>query len=251
MNASTVVREHRFVLGKLRGLADRDLVGLLAALDGLSVAATRNALIEVVPGLLAPYEAAASELAAVTYEDLRAASSARGTFYAETAPMAFTGTRAEATARWAVGAIVDEGLDATLFSRLAGSSARAIFDASRSTMQMNTLRDKVKVGYQRMARPGCCAFCGMLASRGAVYGTQSSGGGRVRYERDGKSWTGTETHDDCHCVVMPVFAGSEMEYLAKADQSKFEALYVKASRASDGSDTKSILAAWRQENGSH
>ena len=142
MNAGNVVREHRTLLHQLRGLADAELAGLLAAIDGLPVADTRNALIEVLPELMAPYEVAAGELAAVAYEDLRAASAARGTFYAETAPVAFTPARAEGTARWAVGALVDENLQATLFTRLAGSSARAIFDASRDTMQANGAREK-------------------------------------------------------------------------------------------------------------
>lgn len=241
MNAQSVVREHRSQLLQLRGLADADLAGLVAALEGLSVADVRNALIEVMPDLLAPYELAAGELAAVAYEDLRAASAARGTFYAETAPAVFTPGKAEGTARWAVGTLVDESLEATLYTRLAGSAARAIFDMSRETMELNGSREQT-VRFQRMARPGTCAFCGMLASRPAWQA----------YKSEGAAQAGS--HDNCQCLVMPIYPGTEMAQLADVERQKFERMYQQARADESGrslSDPKDILAEWRRYHGTH
>lgn len=238
VDASIVVREHRTLLHQLRGLADAEIAGLVYALRSESVERTRQLLIELLPGLILPYETAAGELAAVAYEDLRAASAARGTFYAETSPAAFTPARAEGTARWAVGALVDEDLHSTLLTRLAGSSARAIFDASRGTMQMNGAREDVR--FQRMARPGACAFCGMLASRPPWQA----------YRSEGTAEAGS--HDSCQCLVMPLHPGTEMAQLAHVEREKWEEKYRQALTDEDGrslSGTKDILAEWRRYHG--
>lgn len=228
MNAQAIVHEHRAQLAQLRSLADADLASLVSSLDGLSVAEVRDALIVVLPELLAPYEAAAGELAAVTFEDMRMASAARGAFYAETAPLQLTAARAEGTARWAVGALVQDDLDSTLLSRLTGSAARAIFDSSRDTMRLNSERESIR--FQRMARPNCCAFCGMLASRGAVY--------------QGRN-TASVSHDDCQCIVMPVYPGTPMAELAEVERKQWQQKYVQVSKTS-GTDTTDLLAEWRR-----
>lgn len=242
-----MVREHRQHLLQLRALADTDLRALLAAAEGLGVAGTRNLLIAALPELLAPYLTASGELAAVLFEDLRAEAARRGTFYAAPADSIPASARVDALSRWAVAPLADDALDSTVFTRLSGSAARMIMDASRDTMAANGSRERV--GFQRMPRPGACAFCQMLASRGAVYSSDESAGGRVTYSRDGKSWTGTSSHDDCHCVVMPVYSGTEMASLAQAEQERFEGLYVKASKAAEGGGAKAVLASWRKVHG--
>lgn len=249
MNAQTTIREHRSQLIQLRRLADKDLAMLLNAVSSADVAEVRNLLILAFPEIVAPYEAAATELAAVMFEELRAEAGRRGVFYADPARSAANTARVDATVRWAVAPLADETLASTPLSRLSGSVSRIIMDASRQTVQLNGERDSVS--FQRMPRPGACAFCQMLASRGSDYRSEDSAGGKVTYSRDGKSWTGTSSHDDCHCVVMPVYPGTAMASLAQAEQKKFDQMYVKASKLSEGGSAQEVLAAWRKAHGTH
>lgn len=247
MSATSMVREHRQQLLQLRLLADTDLRALLAAAEGMGVVGTRSLLITALPELLAPYITASGELAAVLFEDLRAEAARRGSFYASSAGAMPSPARVEALSRWAVAPLANDSLDSTVFTRMSGSAARMVMDASRETIAVNGGRERVR--FQRMPRPGACAFCQMLASRGADYGTESTAGGKVTYSRGGKTWTGTSSHDDCHCVVMPVYPGTDMARLAGAEQRKFERLYVEASKLSEGGSAQEVLAAWRKVHG--
>lgn len=222
---------------QLRQLADRDLRALLALLDGESVAGVREALIVALPELLAPYLSASGELAATLFEDLRAEAGRRGTFYAEVAAAELAGARVDRTARWAVAPLVDDSLESSVGSRLSGSMARAIMDASRDTMALNGGREGTQ--FQRMPRPGCCAFCGMLASRPTSMAYRS---------RESAS---AGSHDSCHCVVVPVYAGTEMAEVAAATRKRYEEMYQQvASEDSTGARAmKETLAAWRAEHG--
>ena len=230
-----MVREHRSQLVQLRSLADRDLYALLAAVEGLPVAEVRNVLIEALPGIVAPYTTASGELAAVMFEDLRAEASRRGVFYAQVPDVMPPPARVESLARWAVVPLATEGLDSTLQSRLAGAVAKMVFDSSRDTILNNSERESV--GYQRMPRPGCCAFCGMLASRGAAYSSKASA---------------SAGHDDCRCVVMPVYPGTQMASLARVESDKYETMYRQSLTDEDGravGGTKGVLAEWRKYHG--
>lgn len=237
MSAGVMVREHRSQLLQLRGLADRDIVALLAAVEGLPVAEVRNVLIAALPELVEPYVSASGELAAVMFEDLRAEAGRRGVFYAQVPDVMPPIARIEGTARWAVGSLVDESLGSTVQSRMSGSVARMIMDASRDTMQANGSREQVR--FQRMARAGACAFCGMLASRPPW----------MAYTSEAKA--NAASHDDCRCVVTPLYPGSEMSDLARVEREKWERMYrdVVATSDSGAVSVKGTLANWRQEHG--
>ena len=259
---------------QLRSLADSDLSALLAAVSGADVAQVRNALIEALPELLAPYLTASGELAAVLFEDLRAEAGRRGTFYAEAAPDTLPASKVDATVRWAVAPLADETLASTVVSRMSGAVGRSIMDGSRDTMNMNGDREGVR--FQRMPRPGCCAFCGMLASRppymayrseasaGGVVGVGStrtgldasgrrlSGGVGQGVKARGSRSIGSTTHDDCHCVVVPLYPGSEMAELARVEREKYEVMYQQSLTDEHGNSlhgTKAILSEWRKYHG--
>ncbi|MBQ1164587.1 hypothetical protein KBZ21_42170, partial [Streptomyces sp. A73] len=69
-------------------------------------------------------------------------------------------------------------------------------------------RDRQATGWARTAALGACAFCKMLAVRGAVY------------ERDTAN---VRAHDGCHCGVVPIFRGQTFELSDKARE--WERLY--------------------------
>ena len=209
MSAQSMVAEHRAQLIQLRGLADTDLRALLSALGSEPVESVRSALIEVLPELAAPYLTAAGEMAAVLFEDIRVEAGRRGAFYAEAVAPAITPGKADATVRWAVSPLADESLKSTVESRVSGSLARSIMDASRVTMQTNGAREKLR--FQRVPRGGAstCDFCVKLASRPQW----------MAYSSEASAQAGS--HDNCHCVVIPMYPGTEMASLGVATQKRF------------------------------
>lgn len=262
-----LVERYRQDLFHLTTLARRDLQAFLYQVRDLPVAEVRDLLIQVMPELVEPFLTASGELAANWYEQLRA-EALSGTYNATADTPSVQSLQANAVSRWAVGPLVD-GDEAAVLARLGGAVQRMIFDSARGVVEGNVVRDPVRVGYQRMARPGCCAFCGMLASRGAVYSSASSAGavvgrGSTRTGSDslgnrlaggigggirarGSQNLGDKYHDDCHCVVMPVFVGSEMAELARADAAHWLSMY----QESGGGTTAEALASWRATHGTH
>lgn len=249
----------------------------MAALDRDDVAQVREVLKEVLPELVGSYADAAGELSAVWFEGLRAEAGKRGVFYAETVPLELPASKMDSLARWAVAPLADDSLDSTVGTRLSGAVQRLIFDASRDTLTENGVRDKVS-HFQRMPRSGCCAFCGMLASRPVYMGYRSEasaggvvGRGSMRTGLDeggnrlaggiggginsrGKRELGSTTHDDCKCIAIPVYPGTEMAGLAKATRLDFEKKYQQAGAGEDGKSlyaTKDILAEWRRYHGTN
>ena len=79
-------------------------------------------------------------------------------------------------------------------NRISGGLQRRIANVARDTVTFSAVEDPGADGWQRVARSGGCAFCRMLAGRGAVYTKSSSD---------------FASHDDCHCVAMVAWKGIE------------------------------------------
>lgn len=73
---------------------------------------------------------------------------------------------------------------------------KLVTDTGRGTVQEAVRQDRQATAWARSAARGACAFCKMLASRGAVY------------KRDTADF---RAHDGCHCGVVPVFKGQRFE----------------------------------------
>lgn len=253
-----------------------DIAGFRAGVDGLSVLAFRDAkaalgevadvnpfvvrdrLLEVVPELVNPYVGASSELAATFYEQMRA-DAVGGQFYASTVDDLSPG-RIDSLVRYAVSPLFDQSLASSL-SLLAGGMQRIIANSARNTIQENVLRDPVRVGYARFPASGCCAFCALLAGRGAVYNSEASAGGVVGRGVDasatagkrggqgrgvktrGSREIGKDFHDFCKCSIAPVFAGDQH---AIDTRIQYEALYP---GLGPGGTVKTALAQMREDSG--
>ena len=90
---------------------------------------------------------------------------------------------------------------------------------------------KTRWRYQRVPRVNCCAFCGMLATRGAVYTSAGSAGSVVgagvpvtpdgeKRKRGGQGKgikprgsrrLGEDYHDNCYCTVTAVKDGEPLD----------------------------------------
>src|SRR5699024_6004894 len=140
-------------------------------------------------------------------------------------------------------------------SKIIGYSDRRIQNVYREVTEQAALGDPYSVGWQRLAYAGACAFCRMLAGRGAVYKTNASasfvvGRGVVRKVRGrpkqrgrkARAWERpdhrqirdlhTTYHDNCQCKVIPrfTFNGAEMPLppLLQFMQDKYQAEYYTA-----------------------
>jgi hypothetical protein len=80
-------------------------------------------------------------------------------------------------------------------ARLAAATEQQVLDAGRNTVIDNAQADRKARGWARVPEPGACSFCLMLATRGAVYRTETT--------------AGFKSHDNCRCHVEPVFTAYE------------------------------------------
>ncbi|MGW2010853.1 VG15 protein [Streptomyces nigrescens] len=83
----------------------------------------------------------------------------------------------------------------------AGKKAEAVAqklvtDQGRGTVQGAVAKDHQATAWARSAALGACAFCRLLAARGAVFKQDT-----VEFR----------AHDGCHCMALPVFRGQRFE----------------------------------------
>ena len=113
----------------------------------------------------------------------------------------------------------------TAQTNLAGAVDNLVLDVGRATIIDNVAADAKAKAWARVPEPGCCAFCALLATRGAVYNAHS-----VQFR----------THDHCRCHVEPVFNA----YEPSAQIRQWQALYAEAAAGTRG--MKATQQAWRK-----
>ena len=137
-------------------------------------------------------------------------------------------------ARWAAGPLFGRGDSAKALSLTAGAVQRLVQQGGRDTLHRNVREDPSEPRWARAPQGAeTCAWCRMLASRGAVYLSRESAGG------DDNNW-----HNDCDCQPVPVWRGQDLPY----DADGFLQQYVDA-RAKAGGDPKAITAQMRDDLG--
>lgn len=191
--------------------ADADLQAIWGQVDKESADNVRDFMLRFFPELVNEYFIAGTALAADLYDDWREAANAAGAFAAVTLADPAVDLL-EANVRWALGSIykADQDWDAALVN-LSGSLNRHVADGHRNTIETSARTDPARVLYARHASANACGFCKMLATRSAVYTSESaalnSGTGRVRGKRGAKE----KYHDHCHCTAVAVFPGDQYE----------------------------------------
>lgn len=225
MATAAEVQVLRSSIDDLSTLAISDLNALLRQFGDVDPRVVRDALLEAYPQLVNRYASVAGEVTATWYEQVRPASG-----YA-VAQGAVDAQQTNQLIRYGVRPLFGVG-DATALSLLGGSMQRLIAGASRDTVTGNVDRERssgTDVGYARVPRSGCCAFCALLASRGAVYSSRESAGGLNRY------------HDFCRCTIAPTERDEELPY----DLAHYEDLY----RSVPYDGTNGTLANMRAAHG--
>lgn len=110
--------------------------------------------------------------------------------------------------------------------QLAGATARIALDAGRQTVLEAVDDDREAIGWIRITDAKPCAFCAMLASRGASYLS--------------KETASFQAHAHCACIAAPVWSRNEA-WLGHSKQ-----LYEEWQEVTKGHSGKDALKAWRR-----
>jgi hypothetical protein len=108
------------------------------------------------------------------------------------------------------------------FVAQAGAAGRLALDAGRSSLDRQVRADDAARGWFRVthgSKP--CAFCAMLASRGAVYKSRKSAGDGHRY------------HDHCSCTVEPIFSAKSV---MTPQSERYREIWDSSTKGLSGSD---------------
>jgi len=205
-----LVERHRQAQLQIRAQALRDYLTLWRGWQGdddsfLQIASAVVLLVQLYRGM-------SSAVAADFYELLRREEGVRGTFPPRLAPE--IGREQVAGTLWLLGPekvrrvprplrdddAIGRELDAlteavraamdTAFVDTSGAVTKMVLDGGRETIVESTKADPAAVGWARTTDGDPCAFCVMLASRGAVYKEDT---------------VGFQAHAHCGCSATPVF----------------------------------------------
>jgi hypothetical protein len=122
---------------------------------------------------------------------------------------------------------------------LVAGAERLVLNQARETTVENVQRDRKARAWAREVRPGCCAFCALNASRGAVYKTRDSAGADINSKFTGSGQF--KFHNDCHCDVVPVFGAFEMSATAREAKAVYE-------NRGDGDALNAFRRSWEDRN---
>lgn len=219
-------------------LAYHDLTVFWATLDPTNPVAVVRALEAYLPDLINTYGEIGAAIAADFYDEVRADSGIRKAYSAvmgDAVPL----EQIQASARWAAGPLFTPRPDFAeqTLNNVVSMTNRYVFAHGRRTLVTNVERDPARARFARVpSGQTTCAFCLMLASRGAVYATDEA--------------AAHEFHDKCDCVPTPVWSASD--YPEGYDPERLHAdVYKPALKASDGSlkGEDGLLAAIREQHG--
>lgn len=176
---------------------------------------------QALPEIVTPHAHAAAEITAQWYSELNPTSAFEPAPVVNLAP-----ERLDKTVDWALYAPGE----ATPMDRVAGSSKRMVSDASRDTVITNAAQEGVR--WARYASANACAFCRLLATRGAVYTRENN--------------AAFKAHDHDRCIAVPERGGT---YTPPDYVGQWEKDYLQARKdvrkAKQPMSMQNILAAMR------
>lgn len=222
--------ERQRALTALAALSTRELAAIWRKLNLSRPDRLREPLAELLAQIADKYGAPAATLAADWYDEARADAGAPGSFRASPADLP-EAARFESLAGWSVDALFGATPDSPLaLSRVSGGLSRIVFDQARDTTVAAVELDPAGPTYARHASANACAFCKMLATRGATYTSAESAAtvvgrgtdvstniGRTRGRKAlgirerGTQSLGAKYHDHCKCTAIEVFPGETYE----------------------------------------
>src|SRR5690606_30591406 len=122
----------------------------------------------------------------------------------------------------------------TALQRIMSAALRMVLQPGRDTIADNVGRDPARPRWARVPVGKTCAFCSMLASRGAVYASEETA--RMRHY-----------HDDCNCGAIPMWDGDD--YPEGYDPDALYEQYASARSAAGTTSVKPLLSKLRDQTG--
>jgi hypothetical protein len=110
---------------------------------------------------------------------------------------------------------------------LAGAATRLVLNGGRQALLSAVQDDQRALAWLRVTASNPCAFCAMLASRGAVYKSEQS--------------AGFQAHGHCRCTAAAVFSENDAGFIAQNNLLQQE-----WKRVTKGHSGKYALRAWRR-----
>lgn len=241
-----------------------ELDRLLREVEGLPPGVQQEALMDLLPELGDQYVGASSLVSAQFFAELQEMQGIRNPIAPETLD-SVPRPRWHALAGWGTsGSVFERGGAALMYSLVSGGLTKILTEVASDTMIGNAELQGGNLSAQRVPRPGCCAWCGMLASRGAVYtaetagkvvgrgvpvgqgkGRGTKGKGRGIKAR-GSRRMGEDYHDHCRCRVVILTDKNEAELQSTAD--KYYDAYADAYKAT-GKNVERNVITYMDENG--
>ncbi|MCM3907599.1 EndoU domain-containing protein [Trueperella bernardiae] len=169
---------------KIRKALLAELEAMWDQVKGWDRVAVNNAIVELVPGIVAKYGAAYAEVAAQWFEALTGESAVVGD--------SWRAEQVRKSAQWALKPYLQGGVLEVAKERLSSSMVRHAAQAGRDTLDASVRATPGVLYARRLRGSSNCDFCVILASRGPVYGTARDAGRGNRY------------HDGCDCEAVPV-----------------------------------------------
>lgn len=232
----SVTQSYSLLRGRLSDAALVELDKLMRPFASESPTVQREALMDLLPLLGSQYASATGEVAAVFSGELMELQEVRKPVAPETLELPPVQSWHALVGFGASDRVFERGGMMLAYSLLAGGLTKRLTEFAADTMIGNASIQSVSTSAARVPKAGCCAFCGMLASRGAVYSTESAGvvGGRGIPVGQGKGKgskgrgrgiktrgsraIGESFHDHCRCEVVALTAGNEAQLQADADR---------------------------------
>ncbi len=226
---------------------------LWPAIEPLSDSASMEFYRDGVAGLVERFAQASISLSADYFEDMRAQagiSTAFRTPIVDPPPRSLV----DAGLDWAQSAKTQMDDYAAQFqARVEAATQKAVADAGRSQVIAAVEGDDLALGFARVAKPDACAFCLTLAirrtrpkegapARPGVYKSRETAGQLPPNEVGAIN----RYHDNCNCVVVPVFS---MDYELEPHLAEAERFYADATANSESgqllNDFRRALATQR------
>ena len=228
-----------------------DLDKIMRAVANESPAVQREAMMDLLPALGNQYASATGEVAAVFSGELMELQEVKRPVAPETLELPPAQSWYALAGFGTSDRVMERGGMLLAYSLIAGGLTKRLTEFAADTMIGNAGIQSTPMRAQRVPKTGCCAFCGMLASRGAVYseesglkvggrgvpvgqgkGKGSKGRGRGVKTRGSRA-IGESFHDHCRCEVVVVTEKNEVQLQADADKY-YEAYRDSADKVNDG-----------------
>lgn len=232
----SVIQGYSTILERLSGQALVELDRLMRSVSTEPLKVQREAFMDLLPTFGDQYVGASSLVSAQFFTELQDLNEVKKPKAPETLDSLDVGSWHALVGFGSSDRVMEQGGMALMYSLMAGGLVKRLTESSADTIVGNAaIQGGMRA--QRVPRPGCCAFCGMLASRFAEYRSVESGSqvvgrgvpvgqGRGKGSKGlglglrprGSRALGEDFHDFCRCRIVAVTEKNYVQLQRNADR---------------------------------